>query len=391
MTKGSKMKDETVTGAKAAKPKQASAAKMRPRHHRIVLAFKLGVLLPSLLAAVYLFAFAKDQYVSHMGIVVRKQEASTAVDLLGGITQLSGSASSDTDILFEFLQSQRLVRTIDKKTDLRTIYSAPSDPVFGLASDASIEDLVSFWGRVVNVYYSNSTRLIEIHVKAFNAEDALKINQLIYEESALMINNLSIAARNDATRHAREELQQAKDRLATTRNAVQKFRLSTQIVDPEAELLGRMGVVNSLQSQLATAQVELDLLLQSAGSSDPRVTQMKNRVEAIKQRLTSERKRFSVEEGNAAGAYATLVGEYERLSVDRKFAETAYVTALSALDVAMAEAARNSRYLVSYIEPTLAETPEHPQRLTILLTLVGFLFTAWAIGVMVYYSIRDRR
>lgn len=371
--------------------KPATAARMRPRHRRIIIALYILVVLPTISVGIYLYGFAKDQYSSTMGFAVRSQEMTSPVDILGGITQLSGGVGSDTDILFEFMSSQRLVRAIDEKLDLRALYHMPSDPFFSLSSDASIEDLVQFWSRIVRVYYSNSTGLIEVRVTAYQPEDAQNIGIAIYDESVAMINQLSTAAREDATRYARNELQLAKDRLKDAREAIQQFRLRTQIVDPQADILGRMGVLNSLQEQLATAQIDLDLLHQTAGAGDPRVKQVERRVEVIKERLASERERFSSDEGNSSGAYATLVGEYERLAVNQQFAERAYISALSSLDIAVSESSRKSRYLAAYVEPTLAETPNHPKRFTILVTLFGFLITSWAIGVMVYYSLRDRR
>jgi capsular polysaccharide transport system permease protein len=85
------------------------------------------------------------------------------------------------------------------------------------------------------------------------------------------------------------------------------------------------------------------------------------------------------------------VSEYERLQVDREFAEQAYVAALAAYDTALAEARRQSRYLAPYVRPTLAESSQFPERLTLLALVALFLTTGWAIAVLIYYSLRDRR
>ena len=77
--------------------------------------------------------------------------------------------------------------------------------------------------------------------------------------------------------------------------------------------------------------------------------------------------------------------------MDQKFAEEAYVASLAGYDVALAEAQRQSRYLATYIEPALAETPLYPRRWIILLTLFGALATSWTILTMIYYALRDRR
>lgn len=76
--------------------------------------------------------------------------------------------------------------------------------------------------------------------------------------------------------------------------------------------------------------------------------------------------------------------------MDREFAEETYRAALAALDVARAKASRQSRYLATYIEPTLAESSAYPDRLLIELLSGLFLVLSWAVMVLVYYAIRDR-
>ncbi|SPF78695.1 hypothetical protein ALP8811_02625 [Aliiroseovarius pelagivivens] len=370
----------------------AKPARRRRRHNMIRRFFMLGVLAPILLATAYLYVIAKDQYASYLGFSVRAEDSASPVEMLGGITELAGSSSgTDTDVLFEFIQSQRIVRLVDERLDLRSMYHMPSDPIFGISPDVTIEGLQKFWGRVVKVFYDSGSGLIEVRVTAFSPEDAKAVADAIYEESTLMINKLTAVSREDTTSYARSELEKALERLSSARAAIQKFRLETQIIDPEADIVGRMGLLNSLQNQLASAQIDLDILMQTAREGDPRLVQSRRRVDVIEQRLEQERARFSATDGTVNGAYANLIGDYERLSIDKQFAEQAYLTALASLDMATAEAARKSRYLAAYIEPTLAETPQYPQRLVILVTLAGFLTGIWVVATMVYYSVRDRR
>ncbi|WP_424941096.1 sugar transporter [Aliiroseovarius sp. S253] len=370
----------------------AKPARRRKRHSMIRRFFVIGVLAPILLATLYLYVIAKDQYASYLGFSVRAEDSASPVEMLGGITELAGSSSgADTDVLFEFIQSQRIVRLVDEKLDLRKMYHMPSDPVFGIDPDVTIEGLQKFWGRVVKVFYDSGSGLIEVRVTAFDPDDAKAVADAIYDESTVMINKLTAVARDDATSYARSELEKAVERLSNARAAIQKFRLETQIIDPEADIVGRMGLLNSLQNQLASAQIDLDILMQTAREGDPRLIQARRRVDVIEQRLANERDRFSATDGTVNGAYANLIGDYERLSVDKQFAEQAYLSALAGVDAATAEASRKSRYLAAYIEPTLAEKPQYPRRLIILATLAGFLIGIWIVATMIYYSIRDRR
>jgi capsular polysaccharide transport system permease protein len=370
---------------------------MKRRHWGLFFAMFILVFLPLGIVATYLFAVAKDQYASTTAFTVRQEEGGSASDLLGGINLLAGTGgSSDTDILFEYIQSQKIVERIDARLDLRTHYKQhwETDKVFSLWPEASTEDLVWFWKRVVRISYDQTAGLMELEVRAFDPEFATAVATEIVAESQEMINALSAAAREDATRYARVDLDDALERLKVAREALTQFRTRTQIVDPEADIQARMGVMNNLQQQLAEALIDFDLLNETVNERDPRLGQARRRIEVIRARIASERTAFAQgadDVGALTEDYPTLIAEFERLTVDLEYAEETYRAALTVLDVARAKAVRLSRYLATYIEPTKADSNEYPQRY-LLVALTGlFLLLSWAILALVYYSIRDRR
>jgi capsular polysaccharide transport system permease protein len=360
----------------------------------VLLSFVALVALPVAAAAVYLWMIAADQYASTVGFSVRKEDVSSPLEILGGITQLSGSSTSDTDILYEYIQSQKMVALLQQRLDLEALWSRPeADPVFAYQPGGTIEDLVKYWSRMVKVYYDTGSGLIEIRVLAFDADDAKRIAESIFSESSDMINQLSAVARADAVRYANEELDQAVERLKQAREAITRFRNENRVVDPTADIETQAGILGTLQAQLAEAQIDLDLLDETTRASDPRITRAERRVRVIEMRIDDERRKRGITgsgDDNQA-LFSTLVGEYERLIVDREFAEQTYISALAGRDAALAEARRQSRYLAAHIEPTRAERALYPQR-AVLLGLLGlFLFMIWAILVLVSYSLKDRR
>lgn len=385
----------------AAKPKvtlieiapAARPAKMLARHWTMVISFFACVLLPVLLTATYLFVFAADQFTSRVGFTVRTEKATSSMDFLGGLAGLTGfSSSSDTDILFRFLQSEELVAAVDKDLDLHQIYSKPAiDPVFSLSQDASIEEMTAYWKSMVRIYYDAGTGLMEVEVRAFEPLDAQNIAKALFSHSTSMINQLSSVAQSDTTRYAKAELDQAIERLTKARQAITLFRNKTQMVDPGADIQGQMGLLNSLQSKLADALIELDLLDQNTSTLDPRVEIANRKIAVIEKRIEEERRKLGVGDGLEDEGYATLITEYESLRLNTEFAEQAYISALSTYDGSVAEALRQTRYLAAYVQPTLAETPLYPHRLTILLVASLLLFGFWTIGVLVLYSLKDRR
>lgn len=365
----------------------------RARHATLLLSFVFLVLSPAILAAWYLWTIAADQYASEVGFSVRQEDASSALDILGGLSALSGSSSSDTDILYEFIQSQHLVADLNRTLDLREIWSKPTDdPVFSLPPEGPIEELVDYWPRMVTLSYGTGPGLLEIQVRAFTPEDANRITTALFDRSSQIVNDISAIARDDAIRYAQDDLTEAEERLRSARAEVTLFRNRNQLVNPDLDLQSQAGLLSNLQQQQAAALIEIDLLADQASSSDPRVTQAQRRLEVIERRIEAERQKLGfMGTGPDSSPFANLMGEYERLVVDREFAETAYTSALAAYDGALAEARRQTRYLAAYMLPTMAETPEYPRRVLLLTVIVGILLLAWSMLVLVIYSLRDRR
>lgn len=377
------------------------ASRLAARHMQAVLLFVLLVIAPVWMTQWYLTERAVVRYVSVAGFSVRTEEASSAFDLLSGIGGFSSQSSSDTDILFSFIQSPTMVARAHEELDLVSIWAREDivdrDPIFAFDGEPTLEELTDYWGRRVKVYSDVGTGLIDLEVEAYSAEDALALARFIYDESSRMINRLSTIAQTDATRFAREELTTAETRLREARDALTAFRNRTQIVDPAASIQGQMGILTSLQGQLAEALVDLDLLSQTTTATDPRIAQLQARVEAIEARISEERRKLGIGIGAEAStnpddrAFADLVGEFETLTVDLEIAQTAYMSALSNYDTALSDARRQTRYLAAHVEPTLPQSATRPRTSRILIVVALGAFMVWTVVVLVGYSLRDRR
>ncbi len=386
------------------KPAQAAPApqtvrspgpmRYKKRHKGLVVGFLLLVLLPLSAVAAYLYLFATDQYASRVGFSVRSEEmASSEADFLGGLRALSSGSSKDSDVLYEFIGSQQIVELIDAELDLVSIFSKPeTDPFFAYDPNGTIEDLVEYWGRMVKTDYDSGTGLIEIRANAFTAEDAQAISRAIFVASSDLVNRLSAIAREDITRYSLEELNNSLDLLKTARQAMARFRNETKIVDPSADIAGQMGLLTSLQTQLSEALIELDVLRITTRENDPRIRDLERRIDVIQKRIEEERQRFGISSEDTDGdAFSSLLADYEALAIDLNFAEESYLLARAAYNTALAQSRRQSRYLAAYVEPTLAQRAEYPKR-TLLLVLTGFsLILGWAILVLCFYSLRDRK
>lgn len=373
-----------------------SRARVRPRHYAVTISFVVFVLLPFAAATTYMWVFARDRYISRAEFSIRTNEMESPLQMLGGLAQISGgSSSSDTEVLYNYIQSQDMVRKVDSAVNLSEIWGEKSgtyDPVFTYQNADTIESLLAYWRRMVKLSQS-SDGILKVQVQAFDPQSAQTIARLIFDESQTMINTLSAIAREDSTRYAREEMEQAYEQLKAARVAVNRFRNTTQIIDPTAAIQSQMGLMNSLQQQLAEILVERGMLEQTSPENDPRRQQMDRRIKVIESQIEIERNKLGQgpEGRNGGEPFADLLSRFEELQVEQDFAGTRYTSALASYDAAVAESRRQTRYLGAYVMPTLAESPERPNRGLNAFFVLLMSFIAWSITVLTIYAVRERR
>jgi capsular polysaccharide transport system permease protein len=373
--------------------------RLRPRHALGFFGFVLLVLLPVGLAAAYLFAIATDQYHSQAGFSVRSEEFRNPLDALSAFTDVSGSSStaSDSEIIYDFIQSQALIRLLDRDLDLRTLFAArptgfglvPVDLLFGLAPDASIEDIEDYWSRMISVSRESGTGIINMKVTAFTPEDAQRLAQAIVEASSTLVNDLSRIAQNDAIQFAQADVALAEARLAEMRRRVRAFRAANQIIDPETDASSQSSVLAELHSTLAKTLIRRGNLEIYTDKADSRLNDLDRQISVIRDQI--ERERAVIANHKTGGAsLSDVIGQYEELLVDLEFSENAYVAARGAVEQARAEARRQSRYAAVHIQPTLAEESLYPRRWLLLGVILVAALSIWAILSLIYYNIRDR-
>ena len=354
----------------------------------------LLVLIPVMLTYAYLGLVATPQFYSVAGFTTRAADPPQALDsVLPTFAFGTVPQSTENDILYAYLQSQELVSLLQEQIDLKSHFQSgwARDPLFLLHPDTQQEDLRDFWARISEVAYDPANGLIQIRIRARDPTWAAQVLSLVIAASEDKVNAINATAFADAVRHAEERLEQANTDWRQARKKVQDFRVAEGIVDPAIEIESHMGVLTSLQHQLAAALIDLDEMGQTTDVKDPRVRKLSDRVAVIRARLAEERLSFSGRASGPGVSFPALVSRYEALTADLEFAQLRYSTALAEVATARTEAAQNSRYLAVYLSPTTAETAEFPKihQSAGLVFVFGALF--WAIFAMIYLSVRGRR
>ncbi len=359
-----------------------------------LISYFFTVIAPTIVVGVYMGVYAADQYHSRVAFSVRSLETSPASNVLGMLTQVAGPGAEDALVLYDFLQSQRIVELLEQREPLEAIYNVPqADPVFRLGEDQSIEDKTEYWNFFTTVTFDNASRIIEVETRAFTPEDARRVALAIAEESENLVNELSERARSDAVRFAKSNVSEAEERLRNMRVQLSQFRNATQEIDPTANAQLQLQLVASLEQQLAESETQLQGLRSYLGTGSPPVRVLARRIESLEQQIKRERDKLAGNRENEQEGQEPLsqrLAVFEELTVDLEFASNLYTAALTALSQAEADARRSQRYLATHIEPTLSQEAIYPERELITLSTFIGLTLLWAIARLVMLSVSAR-
>lgn len=368
-------------------------ARFRLRHWFILISFLVFVVAPSIYGVWYLNTRAADQYHSIVGFSVRSEEVKNPLSALDAVIQTGPTTASDTDILYEYIASQQIVEEVMAELDLVAIYNkVDNDPYFSLGANPSVEDILSYWESMVTITYDPGSAIIEVEARAFTPDDAFEVADAVLRRSSMLINNLSVEAREDAIQFAQRDLTEARKELSQRRRELRSLRNENQVVDPTSDVTQTGSVVSALEAELARSLVQRRMLLGTVASSDSRVTAVSREIEAIRAQIEEERAKVGsgANGGNDTGRMIDVVGDFEELQTELLFAEQKYSLTQAALEQAKAEARRQSRYLAAHIGPTKAQMAIYPDRLFLGFALVIGLFFAWLITIMILFNVRDR-
>lgn len=382
-------------GASAIATTQAhtAGAGQRRRWQIIVASFFLAVALPALIVAAYFAFFAADQYAAETRFSVRSATTTQAPnELLGLISVTPAATVADAYVLIDYVRSRQLLDRLQSDIDYKAIFSRPeADQWARLDTSLPMEKIILYWRRMVSIGFDTTSQIMTLQIRAFRPDDALLLANAILKQSEQLINDLSARARGDAVRMAEQELAQSEARLRVARLAVRTFREERQEIDPRKKAEARQQIIETLQGELTNARARVQTMRQQLAENAPTVVYQRSVIMALEKQIDEERSRAATTASATAddSTIGGLIADYEALTIDREFAEKAYVSAMGSLERVRFDAARQQRYLATIVAPSLPQYPLYPKGLlNTLIVLVG-LFCVWGLAVLIGLAVRD--
>ena len=359
------------------------------RQRRFFTRLGLFVGIPTLLIALYVFAWATPRYQSEFEITYQTYQNTQSLSS-GLIQSVLGGGSSSVDpgsILLEYIRSETLLLKLDQKLDLRKYYSNSAiDYPVRMGSNISNEAFLRYYRNHIVSVSEGLGGYLTVDVQAFDPQFAHALAQAIVEASDQMVDEMTSRAREDGMRFAESEVTRQEERVQRAKIAETKFQNEHHDLDPANSANQYAQIIGSLETQLSQSRTALTNTSTYAKSDAPQVMQLKNQIAAIEAQIQDQRKRLT----GGDAAYSQILEEYSRLQLEQQFAQNAYQSAQQGLAVARADAARKQSYLVDFVAPSHPDGPTQSFYITYLVAgFLGSLFL-YAIGNLVAGAFRDQ-
>jgi len=336
------------------------------------------VVLPTLLSAVYFGYIASGTYISESSFVIRGPERHTA-NPLGMILKGVGFTRSQDDgyAVQDFILSRDALRALDERLGIRNAFASKDvDIVSRFAGlewwDNSFEALHKYYQKHVEVEFDSVSSVVTLTTRAFTDEDSFRMNQLLLEMSEALVNQLNERGRQDMIRFAAHEVTGAETQAKAAALTLARYRNEQGIIDPERQSAIPLQQIAKMQDELIATKIQLGQL-QLLAKANPQIPALKKRAQFLEAEIEAERMRVA----GGGRSLASKAAEFQRLALDKEFADKQLSIALASLEQARNEAQRKQLYLERIAQPSKPDMAMEPRRLrgvaaTFILGLIAY-------------------
>ena len=125
--------------------------------------------------------------------------------------------------------------------------------------------------------------------------------------------------------------------------------------------------------------------VRKSSPNNPQVASLRSRAESL-------RNAISTETAKVTGGGASLTSKsatFERLALDRAFAEKQLASAMTSLEMAKSEAQRKQLYLERLVQPNLPDKAVEPRRIRSILMVLALGLVLWGVVSLLVASVRE--
>lgn len=323
--------------------------------------FFLVVLIPCLLSAVYLFLLAENQYISKSKLIIKQEKESASIPSNLAILQnFSTSGFQNALLLKEYILSQDMLTSLDKKLDLKAKYKSHKIDFISCLWSKRKEKFLDFYRARVNLFIDETSGVITLDYRDENSKFAQKVLKEIIKQGEEFINEISYNLTSHQLEFVNTEHEKLRDELAIAEEELKAFQNKHQFLTPDRESGSISTIISRLESELAVKEIELKRLRAYLTDKSFEVKDLQNSVYALKRKINSEKSKLANNSGNTKISDLSL--QFENLKLNVELLREAYKMSLANLQATRTQSLKKVNFLVTIEQPTLPELSEYPKR-----------------------------
>ena len=363
-------------------------AARRQKAKRLKRQLQLWVGIPTLIAVIYYGLIHSDYYQSESSYSIQSTDRGGAIGLDSVLGSLPGMGS-DKDALTvkEYILSRDVLKRLDQEHGFLKHYQESGADWFSrLSGGATFEEAFEYYLSRVDVDYDTQSGISTLKVRALTAEQAALFASALLEYSEELVNELSKRAELDQLELARQEVMSGEERLSMARTGMLLQQRSGEDINPTESAAAIMEIRGTLEGELARAQAELTEISSYMRNDAPKVVALRNKIESLEAQIRNENRRLVDPDEDSL---SSSIARFEPMVLEKEFAEMAYQSALTSLEIARTEAAKQHRYLATIVSPSVPDEATHPKRMMGIFTVFLVTLAAFGIGSLLIAAIRE--
>ncbi len=366
-------------------------ASFSSRLKRYVL-FAVAVALPTAVSIVYYGFIASDVFISESRFVVRMPQRSQSASLLGSIFQGGTFSRSQDDSysVHDYMLSRDALQELQRTIDIEKMYSR--DHIDSISrfptpfNDDTFEALYKYYRDRVSVDFDTSSSITTLRTRAYASADSHRVNAALLALGETLVNKTNERGRQDLIKFAQSEVEMAEQRARAASVALAAYRTERTVFDPEKQSAIQLQLVGKLQDELIAARTQL-AQMRNLSPDNPQVSVLRRRVSNLEAEIGKEMSKVS----GATNSLSNKSTDFERLSLERAFADRQLTSALTSLESARNEASRKQIYLEIIVSPNTPDEALEPRRWRSIVSTFLLGLIVWGILTMLLAGIREHR
>ena len=326
--------------------------------------FVLCILIPNALAITYFGFVASDRFESEARFIVRNPQTAS-MGALSSLMAATGEsrANDDAHVVNAFLESRDAAMLLASKHGLRDVLGRPEADVLMRYprpfSEPTEESLYRHYLRFISTHYDTSSGIATLSVQSFRPDDSVRIATALLDAAERLANRLNERSRTDAMARAQGEVNLSRTRAREALDRLTSFRNRESVTDPVKLSAAVFEVIGRLTFERAQARAQL-AEMERASPQNIQIPTLRGRINVLDEEISRERRQLA----GGSDSLAPRLAEYERLVLDREFADRALASSMHSLEAARADVEKQQIYVERIVEPREADYARYPWRVS---------------------------